>query len=128
MRWWFAAHEAMPVKPPEAPRSAYWMYVIEQKRVTFESCGKWDHKKDTKRIGAAWKALDTAIVAGYEQRFEEKCAEVEEIQNVYDAALCEWRTQRSAKLKDSGEPSTNEERRPLKLPDLCNCTHCEPTE
>jgi len=127
MRWWFAAHENMPVKPTEAPRSAYWMYVVEQKRVTFENCGKWDQKKDTKRIGAQWKALSAEITAGYDSRFEEKCDEAEAAQDLYDATLLEWRRQKSAKLEDSGEPTNNEERRKLSkgLCDLCTCAYCE---
>jgi len=127
MRWWFTAHEGMPVKPPEPPRSAFWMYTVEQKRVTFEKCGKWDQKKDTKRIGAAWKALAAEVMAGYVARFEEKCAEMEAQHDAYDETLAEWRKLKSAKLRDSGEPTNNEERRKLGtgLSDLCTCTFCK---
>ena len=123
MRWWFAEHEGLPVKPPEGPRSAYFMYCVEQKRVTFEKNGKWDQKKDTKKIGAAWQTLEADVKGGYESRYEQCCDKVEAQHDEYDKALEQWRQQRAVRL--ATEVTDPQERQKIGLNPICSCKYCD---
>ena len=88
MRWWFAEHAGQTAPTKSAPRTAY--AIFSQRRVAEVGCGAGD-KKQLRKIGAEWKAMDDASKEPFTAELELGKEQWEAASDVHDAQLSQWR-------------------------------------
>ncbi len=91
------------------------MFMVEQKRATFEREGKWDAKRDLKKVGSQWLSLLEEERGVYLQMYEEAVRECDALQAMYEDALQQWRQCKRGRGVEEGEEAGAR---------LCNCTYC----
>lgn len=122
MRWWFAEHAGQPCGPKNAPRSAY--AIFSQKRLSVLGCGAGD-KKQLRKIGAEWKAMDDAAQQPFVAELEHGKQQWEDAEEAFQAQLSQWRKEKRARLIEEDAVISNSARTAAKLAPICNCATCE---
>lgn len=128
MRYWYNEHQGLRTPPPKPSRSAYAIFFGEQKSVWFQTHGKWDNKKDGKKIGAMWKVWSDHDKQVYHTRFDLEKSQYNTNNIFWHTAAAEWRLEKVRRLEASGEEMDREKRIALKLNDICACELCKPKE
>jgi len=128
MRYWYKEHQGLRTPPPKPPRSAYSIYFNEQKSLWCQTHSKWDIKKDTKKVGAMWKALSEDEKRQYHDRMEKARNQYNTNTDSWQTKAAEWRLEKAQRLKASGEELDPEKRAALRLNDICVCELCKPKE
>ncbi|KAL9178824.1 hypothetical protein ACHAXT_003955 [Thalassiosira profunda] len=118
----------MPSRVPKIPRSGYALYYAQQKRAIFEEAGKWNNKKDGKRIGQAWKALSKEEQQPYEEEIAILREQKEANEEWYDDRLEAWRKERRERLAKEGAELDPTTRREKGLEPFCECGRCGPID
>ena len=91
------------------------MFMVEQKRAPIEREGKWDAKKDAKKVGAHWLSLTEEERGVYVRLFEEALGECDAMQGMYEEALQQWRQGKRDRGVGEGDGAGAR---------VCNCTYC----
>mmetsp|Transcript_2820 Transcript_2820/g.5452 ORF Transcript_2820/g.5452 Transcript_2820/m.5452 type:complete len:238 (+) Transcript_2820:67-780(+) len=125
MRWWFENHEGMPGRVPKISRSAYSLYYAAQKGVIFHSAGKFNQKKDGKKIAAAWKVLGEEEKQPYMDKIATLRALHKANEEWWNEELEAWRDKRIVRLR-SGAELDPLKRHSMGLEPLCVCSKCGP--
>ena len=128
IRYWFDEHQGLRTPPPKSPRSAYAMFFSEQKSVWFQKHGKWNNKKDGKKIGAMWKVLGEDEKKTYVVQYDEIVAQYDTNDEFWQNNVVEWRREKIKRLESNGEEMDPEKRIALKLNSFCECKLCKPEE
>eukprot|EP00729_Bicosta_minor_P009737 gene9737-6201_t len=127
MRWWFKQHEGMPNQPPKAPISAYALWFTREKSQHAAEGGKWNNKKDGKRLGIKWKTLQTEedpVVAAVTAEHAVLKAQYQANEDMFYNLLEAWQGKRHAALTATGQPLDNYVRVEQGLEVLCDCPNC----
>jgi hypothetical protein len=128
IRYWFDEHQGLRTPPPKSPRSAYTMFFSEQKSWWFQQHGKWNNKKDGKKIGALWKELGKDEKNTYQVQYDKVVAQYDTNEAYWQNQVVEWRREKLNRLESSGEEMNPEKRIALKLNSFCQCKLCKSEE
>jgi len=118
MRHWFAEHAGLRAPPPKAPRSSYSVYYNRQKSLWGEKHGKWSQAKESKRVGAMWRALSERDKKECDDVFDKKVAQFDANDDFWQAEAEKWGKTKQMKLKENKEETDPERRVRLKLSGL----------
>ena len=112
----------VPAKKPA--RSAYSLFFNEQKSILAKKNGKWNNKKDGKKVGGMWKVLDDAgkqkYFDDYELRQDTYGKQVEH----WEKETRKWREEKRCRLISEGIEVDNQKRMTLQLNPICECDLC----
>lgn len=128
IRYWYNEHQGLCTPPPKPPRSAYSIYFNEQKSAWFQTHGKWNMKKDSKKVGAMWKELSEDDKKVYHTKMDVERTQFNANNEFWHGKAVEWRLEKVQRLKASGEEFDPKKRVALRLNDICVCELCKPEE
>ena len=128
MRYWYKEHQGLRTPPPRPPRSAYSIFFNEQKSLWCQTHAKWNMKKDTKKVGAMWRALSEDEQRPYHDRLDAARTQYTTNDEYWQTEAAEWRLKKDQCLKASGEELDPEKRAALRLNDICVCELCKPKD
>ena len=124
MLYWFEEHKGMMVPAKKPARSAYSLFFNEQKSILAKKNGKWNNKKDGKKVGGMWKVLDDAgkqkYFDDYELRQDTYGKQVEH----WEKETRKWREEKRCRLISEGIEVDNQKRMTLQLNPICECDLC----
>lgn len=118
IRVWFAEHAGLRAPPPKAPRSAYSVYFNKQKSVWAATHGTFSQAKDTKKIGAMWRALAEEDKRTWHDTYDRMVAQFNANDEFWQAEAEAWGEAKLKELQEKGEETDPERRMGSKLPGL----------
>ena len=101
IRGWFLEHDGLRAPPPKPPRSAYSVYYNEQKTLWCRTHGKWNQKRDSKKIGAMWKGLTEDVQQVYHTKRDNSVAQFKANDTFWKEEAEKWGLEKAK--KHSGE-------------------------
>ena len=98
MRTWFAQYQGLRTPPPKAARSSYALYYNTQKTHWKDTHGKWNQKRDSKKIGVLWQNLAVADKAIYEHQYTRSHEQYTINTQYWHDEAAKWRTAKIQQL------------------------------